>query len=211
MKNETRKQIYFWGALWNLGFAFSGLAFPKITMWLISGSTKIITGVLARTFFAFFWVAVGVFGIGYYLVSRDPDRNEAVIWTGGLAKVLIFFIFGLTLSSQADNTLWLFSCHGRPHLDILLSGCPTRRKDTSDCLSERKDKHMAVETKEGKQDRGELLKRLEENFTETEKVILSRRSIRWYKKDQVPEFMVKRIWRQAGLRRLRATASRGSS
>jgi hypothetical protein len=93
MKNETRKQIYFWGSLWNLGFAFSGLVFPKITMWLISGSTKIITGVLARTFFAFFWVAVGVFGIGYYLVSRDTDRNEAVIWTGCLAKVIIFFTF----------------------------------------------------------------------------------------------------------------------
>jgi hypothetical protein len=94
MKNETRKQIYFVGALWNLCFAFIGLALPKTTMWLLSGSTKVITGVLARTFFAFFWIAVGVFGLGYYLVSRDPDKNEAVIWTGCLAKVLIFFIFG---------------------------------------------------------------------------------------------------------------------
>ena len=52
---------------------------------------------------------------------------------------------------------------------------------------------MAAKTKEEKQDKGELLKRLEENFTETEKVILSRRSTRWYKKEQVPEFMVKRM------------------
>ena len=94
MKNETRKQIYFLGALWNFGFALIGLAMPKTTMWLLSGSTKAITGVLARTFFAFFWIAVGVFGLGYYLVSRDLDKNEAVIWTGCLAKVLIFFIFG---------------------------------------------------------------------------------------------------------------------
>jgi hypothetical protein len=94
MKNETRKQIYFLGALWNFSFALTGLALPKVSMWLLSGSTKIITGVLARTFFAFFWAAVGVFGLGYYLVSRDPDRNEAVIWTGCLAKVLIFFTFG---------------------------------------------------------------------------------------------------------------------
>lgn len=91
MKYETRKQIYFLGSLWNLGFALSGLALPKTTMWIISGSTKAITGVLARTFFAFFWMAVGLFGIGYYIVSRDPDRNEAVIWTGCLGKVVIFF------------------------------------------------------------------------------------------------------------------------
>jgi nitroreductase/NAD-dependent dihydropyrimidine dehydrogenase PreA subunit len=52
---------------------------------------------------------------------------------------------------------------------------------------------MAVEKKEVKQDKVNLLKNLEENFTETEKVILSRRSTRWYKKEQVPEFMVKRI------------------
>ena len=52
---------------------------------------------------------------------------------------------------------------------------------------------MPVEMKEVKKDRAESLKALEENFTETEKVILSRRSVRWYKKEQVPEFMVKRI------------------
>ena len=38
-----------------------------------------------------------------------------------------------------------------------------------------------------------FLDRLKGEFTETEKVILSRRSVRQYKKEQVPEFMVKRI------------------
>jgi len=52
---------------------------------------------------------------------------------------------------------------------------------------------MAVEVKEVKKDKAESLKAIEENFTETEKIILSRRSTRWYKKEQVPEFMVKRI------------------
>lgn len=93
MKDETRRQIYFLGSLWNLGFALSGLMLPRLTVWLMSGTTKAITGVLASTFFAFFWVAVGLFGMGYYLVSRDPDRNEAVIWTGCLGKVIIFLTF----------------------------------------------------------------------------------------------------------------------
>ena len=45
----------------------------------------------------------------------------------------------------------------------------------------------------GEKDRIEKLERLKKEFTETEKVILSRRSVRQYRKEQVPEFMVKRI------------------
>jgi nitroreductase len=44
-----------------------------------------------------------------------------------------------------------------------------------------------------KNNKKEALDRLKNEFTETEKVILSRRSVRQYKKEQVPEFMVKRI------------------
>ena len=46
---------------------------------------------------------------------------------------------------------------------------------------------------EVKKNRAELIKELEGNYTETEKVILNRRSVRWYKQEQVPEFMIKRI------------------
>jgi len=46
--------------------------------------------------------------------------------------------------------------------------------------SESEGRPLAAKTKEVKQDKENLLKELEENFTETEKVILSRRSTRWY-------------------------------
>ena len=93
MKNETRKQIYFWGSLWNFSFAFNGLVMPRFTMWLMSGSKNIITGILPLTFFAFFWGAVGLFGAGYYLVSRDPEKNQGIIWMGCFAKVILFLTF----------------------------------------------------------------------------------------------------------------------
>jgi nitroreductase len=51
----------------------------------------------------------------------------------------------------------------------------------------------AIERKAKKENREELVERLKQDFTETEKVILSRRSVRLYKHDQVPEFMIKRI------------------
>jgi hypothetical protein len=93
MKNETRKYIYFWGSLWNFYFAFVGLVMPKLTMWFMSGSKDIITGILPRTFFALYWILVGTFGSGYYLVSRDPDKNQGIIWIGCFAKMIIFFTF----------------------------------------------------------------------------------------------------------------------
>ena len=108
MKNETRKQIYFWGSVWNFNFALTGLVMPGLTMWLMSGSKNIITGVLPRLFFAFFWGAVGVFGLGYYLVSRDPDKNQGIIWMGCLAKVLIFLTFArLYLRRQVTTFAFL--------------------------------------------------------------------------------------------------------
>jgi hypothetical protein len=32
-----------------------------------------------------------VFGIGYYIVSRDPGRNRGIVWMGMLAKIAFFF------------------------------------------------------------------------------------------------------------------------
>ena len=95
MKDELRKKIYRYGSFWNFGFAFNGLVMPRVSMWLMSGSRNIITGILPRTFFAFFWGAVGLFGWGYYLVSRDPDKNQDIIWMGCFAKVIIFITFTL--------------------------------------------------------------------------------------------------------------------
>ena len=55
-------------------------------------------------------------------------------------------------------------------------------------------KAKAVAKQKSKKDaKAEAIERLRKDWTETEKVILRRRSVRLYKKEQVPEFMVKRI------------------
>jgi nitroreductase len=57
---------------------------------------------------------------------------------------------------------------------------------------EQKTKVVAKE-KSKKDAQAEAIERLRTEWTETEKVILRRRSVRLYKKEQVPAFMVKRI------------------
>ena len=42
-------------------------------------------------------------------------------------------------------------------------------------------------------DKNEQLEQLRQNLTSTEETILKRRSVRLYKKEQVPAFMIKRI------------------
>ena len=56
---------------------------------------------------------------------------------------------------------------------------------------------VVAKQKSKKDAQAEAIGRLRAEYTETEKVILRRRSVRLYKKEQVPEFMVKRIL-QAG-------------
>jgi nitroreductase len=55
------------------------------------------------------------------------------------------------------------------------------------------EKDNAKEMEMVEKNRMDSLEKLKKDFTETEKVILRRRSVRQYKKEQVPEFMVKRI------------------
>lgn len=52
---------------------------------------------------------------------------------------------------------------------------------------------IATETKSTNNSRTELVERIRAKWTETEQVILRRRSVRIYEKEQVPEFMVKRV------------------
>lgn len=37
-----------------------------------------------------FWVTVLFFGIGYYMISRDPVRNRGIIWLGAMGKLYVF-------------------------------------------------------------------------------------------------------------------------
>jgi hypothetical protein len=40
-----------------------------------------------------FALFVAVFGYGYFLVSRDPGRNEGIVWMGIVGKLLTFLLF----------------------------------------------------------------------------------------------------------------------
>ena len=40
-----------------------------------------------------FLLSILLFGVGYYLVSRDTSQNRGIVWLGAAGKVLVFAFF----------------------------------------------------------------------------------------------------------------------
>ena len=87
------KKMFFVGALWNISIGLIGLCFYDFTIRLFFGPEAVANNFLALFFFRFFMIAVIIFGVGYYIVSRDLFANRAVVWLGLMAKLIIFFTF----------------------------------------------------------------------------------------------------------------------
>jgi hypothetical protein len=107
VKTGFWKKMFFVGSLWNIGIGVTGLVFTDFILLmlfgrapvtdnlsaLVNGTVPVADNLQVLIFFRFFMIAVILFGIGYYWVSRDLLANRAVIWLGLVAKLIIFFTF----------------------------------------------------------------------------------------------------------------------
>jgi hypothetical protein len=48
---------------------------------------------ISALFYRLFLTAVIMFGIGYYIVSRNLTLNRAVVWLGLVSKLILFAVF----------------------------------------------------------------------------------------------------------------------
>ncbi len=105
----TRKDYYRWmfvaGALWNW-VATLVLALGYRWIFPLFGMT------LPRypVFFLLFLALAFVYGIGYYWVSRDLDRNHDIVRLGILGKILVFI--GLGWGAAAGDLSFLLAGAG---------------------------------------------------------------------------------------------------
>ena len=79
------------GALWNLILGLMFFLFPALgdTVYDITGTEVPPSLVFYHAFFGI----VFIFGIGYYLVARDLDKNHAIVLLGAIAKTFVFLLF----------------------------------------------------------------------------------------------------------------------
>lgn len=108
MIDMAREKYYKWlflvAALWNVVgglllivlplitdsvYGTFGMAIPTFKLWDIIAACMII-----------------IFGLGYFLVSGKLDQNRAVVFLGGLSKI-VFFILGTVYLIQGSVN-WVF-------------------------------------------------------------------------------------------------------
>lgn len=96
MKTESAvffTKMFFLAGLWNLCIGLTGLFFTDFSVALFFGEGAVTSAFLAVVMFRLFMVAIMIFGLGYYLVSRELMLNRGIIWLGLISKIILFVIF----------------------------------------------------------------------------------------------------------------------
>lgn len=113
------QKMFFVGALWNISIGLSGLFFYDFGMKMLFGAQAVTDNLLTLIFFRFFMIAVIIFGVGYYVVSRDLKANRAIVWLGLAAKLIIFFTFVYYYLMGQAGWFSVFGCSGDFAFSIL--------------------------------------------------------------------------------------------
>ncbi|PKL38432.1 MAG: hypothetical protein CVV44_11130 [Spirochaetae bacterium HGW-Spirochaetae-1] len=87
------KNIFTLGALWNWGVGLIGLVFTDFAIGLFFGAVAVTDNYFALLMFRIVMLAVIIFGIGYFMVSRSLYLNRGLVWLGLLSKMILFFMF----------------------------------------------------------------------------------------------------------------------
>jgi hypothetical protein len=119
ISTDLWQKMFFFGALWNIGIGLIGLCFYTLAITMFFGAQAVTDNLLALIFFRFFMVAVIIFGVGYYIVSRDLSANRAIVWLGLTAKLIIFFTFVYYYSLGQASLFSVIACSGDFAFSIL--------------------------------------------------------------------------------------------
>jgi len=131
--NQTTKgkysTLFFIAALWNVCISGSALLFPVLPAWNLSlgGRVLLLPDLMNKLVFGFesvvtygidtfaltlTWALVFVYGIGYYFVSRNTEKNRGIVWMGILGKMAFFFTALIYYMKDIITLLTMSLCFG---------------------------------------------------------------------------------------------------
>jgi hypothetical protein len=132
LSKEKYSKLFLIGALWNISIASSGLLLPKLINKLVFGLKSVITYGATTFALRLVWAVVFVFGIGYYFVSRDPQKNRGIVWMGIIAKLAFFFTALTYYPKKVITLLAMLLCFGDFVFSILFALFLVKTKGEAD-------------------------------------------------------------------------------
>jgi hypothetical protein len=93
ISDNNFSRMFVLAGLWNIGIGLTGACATDFSVALFFGPGAVTDAFLAALSFKLFMVAITVFGVGYYMVSRDLTMNRGIIWLGLACKMILFFLF----------------------------------------------------------------------------------------------------------------------
>ncbi len=79
------KYMFIIGAIWNLAVA--------IPLLIMSYFINLGLSTLGLIYYQGFLISIILFGIGYYIVGKDINKNHAIVLLGIVGKILVFTFF----------------------------------------------------------------------------------------------------------------------
>ena len=143
VKTGFWQKMFFVGSLWNISIGVTSLLFTDFIIMMLfdktpmtenlaaffNGTVPVMDNLQTLIFFRFFMIAVILFGIGYYWVSRDLLANRAVIWLGLVAKLVIFFTFAYYYALGQSSFFSVLICSGDFIFSIFFAAFLWKTKD----------------------------------------------------------------------------------
>ncbi len=131
LTKEKYSKLFLIGALWNLSIGGSALLLPGFINKLVFGFKTVITYGATTFALRLAWALIFVYGIGYYFVSQDPEKNRGIVWMGILGKMAVFITALFYFPKKIITLLAMLLCLGDFVFSILYALFLVKTKDVA--------------------------------------------------------------------------------
>jgi len=94
------------GSIFNVLAGLLCIIFYRLSLEVFFGPGVDPENLVAALFYRLFMVAVMVFGVGYFLVYLNLQKNRAIVWLGSLSKLILLIVFSACVLS-GSATIYL--------------------------------------------------------------------------------------------------------
>jgi hypothetical protein len=112
MNNAFYSRLFSLGAVWNICIGLTGVLFYEFSITLFFGSDAVAYNLISVMFYKLLMGVIIIFGVGYFIVSRDLTLNRGIVWLGLVSKMILFFIFTYLFFEGKATILAFFTLIG---------------------------------------------------------------------------------------------------